>query len=31
MEKNELKKIINDEIKTKVRGYLPMEHLIQMF
>ena len=30
-EKSALKKIINDEIKTKVRGYLPMEHLIQMF
>jgi len=30
-EKSELKKIVNDEIKTKIRGYLPMEHLIQMF
>jgi hypothetical protein len=30
-EKSELKEIINGEIKNKVRGYLPMEHLIQMF
>lgn len=26
-----LKKIINNDIKNKVRGYLPMQHLIQMF
>ena len=30
-EVKELKKIVHDKIKTKVRGYLPMEHLVQMF
>lgn len=30
-EKSELKKATNNRIKSKVRGYLPMEHLMQMF
>ena len=30
-ETEKLKKIIHKDIKDKVRGYLPMEHLLQMF